>query len=667
MQDICVPVAPRCVSIVRGPQAFYSAVLALVGLARRRLLLSALYIGTGHKERFMLQLLQQRIQQQQLSQQKLEVRLLLDFLRTTRPDPAGDCPASLLQPLLSEYPVGSLNSTCQVSLFCNPLTCSNSSSTNSLSRLQALLRKFLFRALGHRAREALGTQHMKCLVSDDLILLTGANLSDEYFGKRMDRCFVLRSRALADAADSLIAAAEAHSFKLLPSKQYSQQWHRQHEPTQGRIVQMGKAVCWWPPTNPSEPPQTNPEMFCSSLANSLAAALTSTNGSASTRNNSCSSSKSLENVNGSNNFRNNDESNSKGCSSNYIGYSRLNSNTGILDHEMCLVSLTVQAGFVRPPLRGQEWMLERIYGIAANSLAALGGSEAPTAADGEYVSAPGGLQVALASPYLNFPVAFLRRLQQLLQQMRLSSSCAVPARGSYNNSTDRSACSNESRLVVVTASPQANSFFNSRGISYWIPPAYAVAAYETAVALEDSIQASGATDPNAFSDVKMQHGPDDNLLLLEFARPGWTYHAKGIWISPTTSAAANKSTTGTKGNGSNGPAGGTCLGLGTTRALLQSTLSGPPASLNKSSNCDKGWAAVCLLGSSNLSVRSSERDLELLCMLRTRDKQLQRLQQQELTQLLLPFCHPLDRAKLIKRFPPWLHFAVQRLGLNSFL
>ena len=76
---------------------------------------------------------------------------------------------------------------------------------------------------------------------------------------------------------------------------------------------------------------------------------------------------------------------------------------------------------------------------------------------------------------------------------------------------------------------------------------------------------------------------------------------------------------------------------------------------------------MSLLGSSNLSVRSSLRDLELLCLLQTDDEQLQQQLQQEVYEELLPFCMQSNSDAFSSRFPRWLQFAVNRLGIRSFL
>lgn len=72
------------------------------------------------------------------------------------------------------------------------------------------------------------------------------------------------------------------------------------------------------------------------------------------------------------------------------------------------------------------------------------------------------------------------------------------------------------RLRVVTASPRANGFFGSSGLSGRIPDMYA--------SLE--------------SDFFEAWGPE-RCEVREYTRPGWTFHAKGLWGSSVEGWTAN--------------------------------------------------------------------------------------------------------------------------------
>lgn len=66
---------------------------------------------------------------------------------------------------------------------------------------------------------------------------------------------------------------------------------------------------------------------------------------------------------------------------------------------------------------------------------------------------------------------------------------------------------------LLVASPKANGFFGSKGLSGRIPEAYTL--------LERS-----------FMSAIQGAGRADEVRLLEWRKPEWTYHAKGIWVSP---------------------------------------------------------------------------------------------------------------------------------------
>lgn len=72
---------------------------------------------------------------------------------------------------------------------------------------------------------------------------------------------------------------------------------------------------------------------------------------------------------------------------------------------------------------------------------------------------------------------------------------------------------------IICASPEANGFYGSKGISNRLPEGYTwleqqfMAAVRTAQ-LQDSRSVPGSVE------------------LKEWNRQGWTYHAKGIWLSP---------------------------------------------------------------------------------------------------------------------------------------
>ncbi|KND04806.1 CDP-diacylglycerol--glycerol-3-phosphate 3-phosphatidyltransferase [Spizellomyces punctatus DAOM BR117] len=92
--------------------------------------------------------------------------------------------------------------------------------------------------------------------------------------------------------------------------------------------------------------------------------------------------------------------------------------------------------------------------------------------------------VHLSSGYLNFPETLLRPI--------LGSSALYR---------------------ILTASPEANGFFGSKGVSRYLPAAY---TYLETKLLERA----------------QRLGRGESLIVHEWKRKGWTFHAKGLWCTP---------------------------------------------------------------------------------------------------------------------------------------
>lgn len=74
---------------------------------------------------------------------------------------------------------------------------------------------------------------------------------------------------------------------------------------------------------------------------------------------------------------------------------------------------------------------------------------------------------------------------------------------------------------IIAASPKANGFYGSGGLSGLIPEGYTL--------LEKRFMSAVRAASRLSSNVPDYH----NISLKEWERDGWTYHAKGIWLSPS--------------------------------------------------------------------------------------------------------------------------------------
>jgi CDP-diacylglycerol---glycerol-3-phosphate 3-phosphatidyltransferase len=70
------------------------------------------------------------------------------------------------------------------------------------------------RALPSPLNELLAVCHFKVMVVDDVAVLTGANLSDEYFHCRHARVIVVRDARFADMLDGIVRIASEHSRRV---------------------------------------------------------------------------------------------------------------------------------------------------------------------------------------------------------------------------------------------------------------------------------------------------------------------------------------------------------------------------------------------------------------------------------------------------------------------
>jgi len=155
----------------------------------------------------------------------------------------------------------------------------------------------------------------------------------------------------------------------------------------------------------------------------------------------------------------------------------------------------------------------------------------------------------------------------------------------------------------VLASPAANSFFNSKGLSRFIPAAYACLAHNTCKRLR-------------VSTMEINNEPK----MFEFSRNSWTFHSKGMWIYRNDSYQE-------------------------------------PSQMTPSST---------IVGSSNFGERGLHRDLELSFVLTTKDAKLRDSFQREVD-ILLSRCNPVAIQNFRQRFPLWIRTVLVTLGIKRFL
>ncbi|KAL8949065.1 MAG: hypothetical protein Q9222_004790, partial [Ikaeria aurantiellina] len=211
-------IAPRIdvradqIDVLVGPQEFYETLKQKIRSAKRRIYLSTLYIGKAEDE------LVSTIHKALTNNPNLQVSILTDALRGTREDPSPSC-ASLLSSLMVAFP-----DQVEIRMY----------HTSNLTGWRK-------RIIPKRINEGWGLQHIKLYGIDDEVILSGANLSSDYFTNRQDRYHVFSSKRVSDHYSRIHHAVCSISFLLQPTS------------TSHTLI--------WPSSNPAPNPLFNPKSY----------------------------------------------------------------------------------------------------------------------------------------------------------------------------------------------------------------------------------------------------------------------------------------------------------------------------------------------------------------------------------------------------------------------
>lgn len=183
------PIHGSQVRILQTPAEFYETLKDKIRQAEKRIFLSTLYIGKSERE------LIATLQDAMREKPDLKLSILTDALRGTREAPQPSC-ASLLAPLVEEFGPDRV----EIRMYHTP-------------NLTGLRKKYIPK----RINEGWGLQHMKLYGFDDEILLSGANLSTDYFTNRQDRYHLFSSKEITEFFWGLHSVVSSLSFKIQPS------------------------------------------------------------------------------------------------------------------------------------------------------------------------------------------------------------------------------------------------------------------------------------------------------------------------------------------------------------------------------------------------------------------------------------------------------------------
>ncbi|KAK0385444.1 hypothetical protein NLU13_7920 [Sarocladium strictum] len=369
------------IQVIRTPSDFYETLKERIQNAKNRIFLSTLYIGRSEQE--LINTLRDALRRNP----NLKLSILTDALRGTREAPNPSC-ASLLAPLISEF--GS--DRVEIRMYHTP-------------NLTGLRKKYIPR----RINEGWGLQHMKLYGIDDEIILSGANLSSDYFSNRQDRYHLFSSSDVTDFFHRVHDGAASFSFLVEPSTS---------EPSGFKLV--------WPDTNTAPSPLDDPSGFVKSTTETAQKLLL--------------------------------QSRSEGTKGD------------IADTRVYMLGQMSQ--IMKPDQSTELPVLTHILRTLS----------APAYRDASWTFTAG---------YFN-PAPSLTKLL-------LNTACK------QNN-------------TVITAAPEANGFYNSKGVSGMLPPAYTLLARQ-------------------FLKTVHRKGRADEITLKEWRKgtvgetDAWTYHAKGLWVT----------------------------------------------------------------------------------------------------------------------------------------
>ena len=189
----CIPLSHNQVQVLEQPCDFYNFLRASILKSKKRIALSSLYLGTGNLETQLANDLTTTL----LTHPDLEVHLLFDYTRGTRIEKSTSGNTSckqLLQPLTALK-------RAHVSFFLSP-------------QYSHWFKRYFILPLP-KVNEVISLHHMKAFVFDDDVIISGANLSDQYFTNRADRYILFKNcPTLANYFTELIETIGSFSLNL---------------------------------------------------------------------------------------------------------------------------------------------------------------------------------------------------------------------------------------------------------------------------------------------------------------------------------------------------------------------------------------------------------------------------------------------------------------------
>ena len=176
------------IKVIYEPKHFYQELVKQSLNSQNRIVMSALYLGTDRKEKRLVEAVRESL----INNEKLRVKMLLDWCRGTRVV-KNQSSSSLLSQLKM-----TADERCQLYFYHTPY-----------------LRGLLKWLLPSKWNETVGLQHCKVYVFDNNLIVSGANLSMDYFTNRQDRYIMIENcPRLADYFEGLVDSISTFSLEM---------------------------------------------------------------------------------------------------------------------------------------------------------------------------------------------------------------------------------------------------------------------------------------------------------------------------------------------------------------------------------------------------------------------------------------------------------------------
>ncbi|EAN34368.1 PLD-like domain protein [Theileria parva strain Muguga] len=179
-------------SFLYDPKSYYNQLCSMMRNAKEKIVISCLYIGTLPLEQDFVNC----IFEAKENNPDLVVELLLDKQRSMRRENTGKCILDLIKPLLKQKNV---SLRLYHSPLCDPL-------------FNEILRP--------PYSEVLGTLHMKIYVADSVTVISGANCSTPYFTNRMDRYMVVDDELFSNLMRTIVKTVGTIAYKTTENLEF---------------------------------------------------------------------------------------------------------------------------------------------------------------------------------------------------------------------------------------------------------------------------------------------------------------------------------------------------------------------------------------------------------------------------------------------------------------